>query len=97
MIRYDKQALCARMATLQQNLPEVEAAAVISVDGLIMASALPQNISEDRISAMSAAMLSLGERIAGGRGHARPGAARSGGAGRRLGARESSAANGSAK
>jgi len=63
LIRYDKQALCARMATLQQNLPEVEAAAVISVDGLIMASALPQNISEDRISAMSAAMLSLGQQI----------------------------------
>lgn len=29
-----------------------------------MASALPQGIEEDRVSAMSAAMLSLGERIA---------------------------------
>lgn len=49
----------------------VEASAVVSVEGLIMASALPSGISEDRVSAMSAAMLSLGERIAGelGRGN----------------------------
>ena len=37
----------------------------MSVDGLIIASALPQEVEEDRVSAMSAAMLSLGERIAG--------------------------------
>jgi predicted regulator of Ras-like GTPase activity (Roadblock/LC7/MglB family) len=36
----------------------------VSVDGLTMASALPANVEEDRVSAMSAAMLSLGERIA---------------------------------
>ena len=36
----------------------------MSVDGLTIASALPQGIEEDRVSAMSAAMLSLGERIA---------------------------------
>jgi predicted regulator of Ras-like GTPase activity (Roadblock/LC7/MglB family) len=42
----------------------VEASAVVSVDGLIMASALPAGVEEDRVSAMSAAMLSLGERIA---------------------------------
>jgi predicted regulator of Ras-like GTPase activity (Roadblock/LC7/MglB family) len=30
-----------------------------------MASALPANVEEDRVAAMSAAMLSLGERIAG--------------------------------
>lgn len=63
MIKYDKQALCERMTALQTNLPEVEAAAVISIDGLIMASALPPTVSEDRISAMSAAMLSLGQQI----------------------------------
>ena len=38
--------------------------AIVSVDGLIMASALPADVEEDRVSAMSAAMLSLGERIA---------------------------------
>jgi predicted regulator of Ras-like GTPase activity (Roadblock/LC7/MglB family) len=51
------------MSILQKSLPEVEAAAVISIDGLIMASALPAGISDDRISAMSAAMLSLGQQI----------------------------------
>jgi predicted regulator of Ras-like GTPase activity (Roadblock/LC7/MglB family) len=34
------------------------------VDGLTMASSLPREVEEDRVSAMSAAMLSLGERIA---------------------------------
>lgn len=43
---------------------EVEAASVISSDGLPMASALPQHIEEDRLGAMAAAMLSLGERAA---------------------------------
>lgn len=37
---------------------------MVSVDGLIMASSLPAGVEEDRVSAMSAAMLSLGERIA---------------------------------
>ena len=42
----------------------VEAAAVVSQDGLSMATMLPPDVEEDRVSAMSAAMLSLGERIA---------------------------------
>jgi uncharacterized protein len=50
---------------LQRATPDIEASAVVSVDGLIMASSLPQNVEEDRVSAMSAAMLSLGERISG--------------------------------
>ncbi|MDX1600346.1 MAG: roadblock/LC7 domain-containing protein [Anaerolineales bacterium] len=53
-----------RLRELQANTPDVEASAVVSVDGLIMASALPGSVEEDRVSAMSAAMLSLGERIA---------------------------------
>ncbi|MBZ0277601.1 MAG: roadblock/LC7 domain-containing protein [Anaerolineae bacterium] len=52
-----------RLRDLQANSPEIEASAVVSVDGLIMASALPAGVEEDRVSAMSAAMLSLGERI----------------------------------
>ncbi|HEV2754426.1 MAG TPA: roadblock/LC7 domain-containing protein [Actinomycetota bacterium] len=43
---------------------EVEAAAVVSADGLPMASALPPNVEEDRLAAMSAALLTLGERAA---------------------------------
>jgi predicted regulator of Ras-like GTPase activity (Roadblock/LC7/MglB family) len=45
--------------------PQPPISAVVSVDGLIMASALQQGVEEDRVSAMSAAMLSLGERISG--------------------------------
>lgn len=54
-----------RLRDLQGSTPDIEASAVVSVDGLIMASSLPQGIEEDRVSAMSAAMISLGERIAG--------------------------------
>ena len=53
-----------RLRDLQAEAPEIEASALVSVDGLIMASALPEDVEEDRVSAMSAAMLSLGERIA---------------------------------
>ena len=53
-----------RLRDLQAGTPDVEASAVVSVDGLIMASSLPGGADEDRISAMSAAMLSLGDRIA---------------------------------
>jgi hypothetical protein len=54
-----------RMRELQASATDIEASAVVSVDGLIIASALPAGVEEDRVSAMSAAMLSLGERIAG--------------------------------
>jgi hypothetical protein len=53
-----------RLRNLSASSPDVEASAIVSVDGLTMASALPQNVEEDRVAAMSAAMLSLGERIA---------------------------------
>jgi predicted regulator of Ras-like GTPase activity (Roadblock/LC7/MglB family) len=53
-----------RLRDLQSGTPDIEASAVVSVDGLIMASSLPADYDEDRISAMSAAMLSLGDRIA---------------------------------
>ena len=52
-----------RLRDLQTGTPDIEASAVVSVDGLIMASSLPAGVEEDRVSAMSAAMISLGERI----------------------------------
>jgi len=52
-----------RLQNMQAFAPDIEASAVVSVDGLIIASALQQGVEEDRVSAMSAAMLSLGERI----------------------------------
>ncbi len=55
--------MVARLRQMQAASPDIEASAVVSVDGLIIASALPNEVEEDRVSAMSAAMLSLGERI----------------------------------
>lgn len=46
------------------NTADVEGAAVVSLDGLILASVLPAGTDEDRVSAMAAALLSLGERTA---------------------------------
>ena len=56
------------LAALLAQAPEIEAAAVVSFDGLPMASALPATMDEDRVAAMSAALLSLGERAAEGLG-----------------------------
>jgi len=65
MTRSRTELMVSRLRDLQASTPDIEASAVVSVDGLIMASALPADVEEDRVSAMSAAMLSLGERIAG--------------------------------
>jgi predicted regulator of Ras-like GTPase activity (Roadblock/LC7/MglB family) len=56
------------LAELVGQVPEIEAASVVSFDGLPMASALPAGMDEDRVAAMSAALLSLGERAAEGLG-----------------------------
>jgi predicted regulator of Ras-like GTPase activity (Roadblock/LC7/MglB family) len=56
--------MVSRLREMQITTPDIEASAVVSVDGLTIASALPPGVEEDRVSAMSAAMLSLGERIA---------------------------------
>jgi hypothetical protein len=52
------------LKALQASTPEVEASAVVSLDGFIIAAELPENVEEDRMAAMSAAMLILGERTA---------------------------------
>lgn len=52
-----------RLKTLQSAISEIQAVAVVSVDGLAIASILPEGVEEDRVAAMSAAMLSLGDRI----------------------------------
>lgn len=63
MTRSRSDAMVARLRDMQLASPDIEASAIVSVDGLIIASALPADVEEDRVSAMSAAMLSLGERI----------------------------------
>lgn len=58
------ESIIAILKNLQTKTPDVEAAALVSIDGLIMASVLPSEIEEDRVAAMAATMLSLGERTA---------------------------------
>ncbi|MCY3979544.1 MAG: roadblock/LC7 domain-containing protein [Chloroflexi bacterium] len=64
MITSKAERIKARLVALQSLTPELEAAAVISVEGLMISSSLPESIADDRMAAMSAAMLALGERIA---------------------------------
>ena len=63
MTKTGSKLIVERLRELQSSSKDIEASAIVSVDGLIMASALPNDVEEDRVSAMSAAMLSLGERI----------------------------------
>ncbi|MHA2327874.1 MAG: roadblock/LC7 domain-containing protein [Candidatus Hodarchaeales archaeon] len=48
---------------VQGRIPDLEGLAVVTRDGLPIASALYTNTDEDRISAMTAASLSLSERV----------------------------------
>jgi predicted regulator of Ras-like GTPase activity (Roadblock/LC7/MglB family) len=52
------------LKTLQMNTPDIEASAVVSVEGLLIASTLPAEVAEERVAALSAAMHSLGKRLA---------------------------------
>lgn len=52
------------LSDLNGSSADIEASAVLSTDGLMMASLLPAGMDEDRVGAMSAAMLSLGDRTA---------------------------------
>jgi len=66
-----EERLVAALDTLMEHSQDVQAAALVSLDGFTMASALPEGMQEDRVGAMSAAILGLGERAAAelGRGH----------------------------
>ncbi|THU00996.1 hypothetical protein E9531_09405 [Lampropedia puyangensis] len=48
---------------LNGSTADIEASALISIDGLLVASAMPAGMDEDRVGAMSAAILSMGERV----------------------------------
>lgn len=50
------------LRTLQAGTPDIEASALISDDGLMIASALPQHLDEVRVAGMSSTLLSLGTR-----------------------------------
>ena len=59
-----EQMLRSILSDLNGSSTDIEASAIISADGLTMAALLPQDVDEDRVGAMAAAMLSLGERTA---------------------------------
>jgi len=46
----------------ERNVSHVEATAVVSMDGLVIASRLPGEVEEDRVGAMGAAILSISTR-----------------------------------
>ena len=56
--------LAMALNDLMDESQEIQAAALVSLDGFTMASALPDGMHEDRVGAMSAAILGLGERAA---------------------------------
>lgn len=56
------EALNTALNNLKASSGDVEACAVVSEDGLIIASALPQGLEETQIAAMSAALLAMGAR-----------------------------------
>ncbi len=64
MAQSTSQRLQTTLRSFQSNTPEVEGVAVVSTDGLLMAGLLPADIEEDRIGAMCAALIALGERSA---------------------------------
>lgn len=51
------------LQTFVTSTSDVQGAALVTPDGLPLSSSLPGQMDEERVSAMSAAMLSLGERI----------------------------------
>ncbi len=56
--------LARALNELMSENVDIQAAALVSLDGFTMASALPEGMHEDRVGAMSAAILGLGERAA---------------------------------
>lgn len=56
-----------KLSSILQNFvtstADVQGAAMVTPDGLPLASSLPGGMDDERVSAMSAAMLSLGDRI----------------------------------
>jgi len=66
-----EEQLVRALDELMHDDADIQAAALVSLDGFTMASALPAGMQSDRVGAMSAAILGLGERAAAelGRGH----------------------------
>jgi predicted regulator of Ras-like GTPase activity (Roadblock/LC7/MglB family) len=59
----DAAKLSAVLQDFVSSTSDVQGAALVTPDGLSLSSVLPSSMDEERVAAMSAAMLSLGERI----------------------------------
>ena len=59
-----EQALTNVLSQLNATSADIQASPAISIDGLMMAALLPAGLDQDRMGAMSAALLSLGARVA---------------------------------
>ena len=64
MIGANSRRISERLGALRLLSPDMDAAAVVSVEGVLLAASLPDDLEEERLAAMTAAMLALGERIA---------------------------------
>lgn len=59
----DTAKIQAALHSFVSGTGEIEGAALVTPDGLPLVTVLPNYMDEERVSAMSAALLSLGERI----------------------------------
>jgi hypothetical protein len=55
--------ICEILRGLRHGTPEVIGAAVVSSEGFIVASVIPNEVDEDLIGGMAASLLGVGERI----------------------------------
>lgn len=52
-----------RLRDLRNGTPDFEAAVVVSGEGLVLASAVPGEVEDEKLAAMGGAMQAIGERI----------------------------------
>ena len=64
MISGDSAALEKILTEIKQNINDIYAIAIVSQEGLPIASLLPEDMDDIKIAAITAAMLSLGEKAA---------------------------------
>lgn len=62
-------ALTQTLQRLQTTASKIQAAAIVSTEGLTIASLLPKRVEERRVGSMTAALLSLGEQTVAEFGH----------------------------
>lgn len=62
--RFKQEDINSALKNFLDISPDFLAAAIVSSDGFVIASVLPENVEENKLGAMSAAILSLGERAA---------------------------------